>query len=819
MLVRPQPRLNTKQSKSSTLFQKKKSILLQDAEASAATEDTPAETQPINEANVVTTTATGGQIDSNLATNTENTYNDATKTSQEIADLYKTLNTQWSSLKSAYESNKALLVEKNEAYNTQTDRIYDPKIFKFNMNKTCGSLDLFDKFGAKYGTAYIEELTVTSNDPVGDCMRYTDPQGRMCIGYDDNKIYGLATSCNVPDALAPTGEVQFNISSESVYKALASQQAQQEPLAEAQAKLDKHTSVFNELKEKQTFQVDMKDNDSRTTQALENNRKLMKEKSDEYAVQKNNSQDKFNEYSNQMANSIAESREGIATFTEKLKAEQAIFDTATLKSGEFAASKSQIEGRMNRLRSEIDQFMAVEKIVPTTEKFVMTSDVKDLQAINSLESISGNWSKFTNLMKTHTTNVKNMEEKIRSMQSTISGDTTNIDEVKSKIWSKDAEAETLVPAEYVNAQVYYNTLGSGDQNSGSCTLRLGTRGFQPGVCEAELIDEDGVRITLGEGLHKGIKYKKNSQIVLKKDGKVVNDLATDCGIALESGGNIYYAGNISFEDVNRNMPLATNYDSQSPERWEDKTDNIRVFSASQNGVHAMNLHQNGGKLFDLLNNCGDDCENVAKNACLEAGADCVGIFKDENNKFGLLSQSGGFVDYYKDAAGVKQQCFGNADSAVNAGKQDSGLTVQALMKSHYADFLKMGEYIDRSLLYQSKAVAMVRDIESRNQRWTDATAATIEQVTAQQGLLEKAQEDFDLKTKEMESLTAAYKQSQQTYKTTAEQEKNQFTTVASERSQLMNNDTEFKTNIKHVFNHPLWQTFKELGAQPAAGSA
>ena len=144
-----------------------------------------------------------------------------------------------------------------------------------------------------------------------------------------------------------------------------------------------------------------------------------------------------------MANSIAESREGIATFTEKLKAEQAIFDTATLKSGEFAASKSQIEGRMNRLRSEIDQFMAVEKIVPTTEKFVMTSDVKDLQAINSLESISGNWSKFTNLMKTHTTNVKNMEEKIRSMQSTISGDTTNIDEVKSKIWSKDAEAEKL----------------------------------------------------------------------------------------------------------------------------------------------------------------------------------------------------------------------------------------------------------------------------------------------------------------------------------------------------------------------------------------
>ena len=26
---------------------------------------------------------------------------------------------------------------------------------------------------------------------------------------------------------------------------------------------------------------------------------------------------------------------------------------------------------------------------------------------------------------------------------------------------------------------------------------------------------------------------------------------------------------------------------------------------------------------------------------------------------------------------------------------------------------------------------------------------------------------------------------------------------------------EFKTNIKHVFNHPLWQTFKELEAQPA----
>lgn len=817
MLVRPVRRQNKRPSES-TLLEEKKSIFLQ-GDTTTAADTAAADTGPIDASNVVTTTATGGEIDSNLATTTESTYNDATKTQQEIQTLYNTLNTQWSSLKTAYNENKTKLVTKENEYNTQTDRIYDPKSFKFNMNKTCASLDLFDQFNAKYGTAYIEELTVTSDDPVGDCMRYTDPQGRMCIGYDDNKIYGLASSCDVPDALAPTGIVQFNISSEAVYKALQDKQNQQQPLAEAQAKLDKHTSVYNELKAKETFQVDMKDNDSRTTQALENNRRLMKEKSDEHTAGRNSSQQKFNEYSNQMANSLAESREGIATFSEKLTTEKNIFDTATLKTGEFSGQKGQIESQMNNLRGQIDSFMAIEKIVPTTEKFVMTQSVKDVQAINSLESISSNWSKFTNLLKTHTTNVENMREKIRSMESTISGDTTNIDQVKNKIWSKDAEAETLIPAEFVNAQVYYNTLSSGDKNSGTCTLRLGTRGFQPGVCTAEMIDADtGVRITLSEGLHAGVKYKKNSKIVLKKDGKVVDDLATDCAIALESGGNIYYAGNVSFEDVNRNMPLATNYETQSPDRWEDKMDNIRVFSASQNRVHAMNLNKKGGKLFDLLNNCGtpEQCEEVAKNACLEAGSDCVGIFKDGNSKFGLLSQTGGSEDYYKDTAGLKQQCFGNANSAVNEGKQDSGLTIQALMKSHYADFLKMGEYIDRSLLYQSKAVAMVRDIESRNQRWTDATAATLEAVTAQQNQLEAAQTDLDEKTKAMESLTAAYKQSQETYKTTAEGEKNKFTTVATARSELMNNDTEFKTNIKHVFNHPLWTTFKELGAQPLA---
>lgn len=764
-------------------------VILQDQPAPAPA-DTP----------VVTQTTTDSIIESNLGQTTQDNFLNTQQKADRLAELYAKLNTQWTTLKGEYETNRDLLAEETKKYEEKHAKMFEERTFTFDRDHTCAVSDL-----GSNGKAYIKVLPSPGLDPITECV-----ESEKCIGYDKQgtKIYQFTDTCDIAtDGSAKNGVVQFNYSSETVYKAL-SDVATQKPIAtEAEKIFNSQNAELEKLKKLEAYQEANQATERDVTLALNERQEGFKTRQDSYNKEMKENKDSFTTYSNQMATAMQNNIDDQATFNSKLQADTAIFETAVVKSEEFFASQANIVTNVGTLADEIDQFMRDENIQASDLAFAI-APMNELQAVNNLQTIEENWNEFSRLFKQHNNNVDDLKKKIEEMQKTIEGQTVNMEEIRSKIWGTlgpDGTIDATKPAPFVGAQIYKNHKSLPD-GPGVCTLRLGTQANQPGKCSVELTDSTGKTVTITEGEpHLNTQYAVDSSIVLKKGGvKIANDTESDCIVVLTAGSTSYFAGNTDFAELNRYMPLQTTFDTETDRPlWENATDSVRVFSASQNDIHAKALSP---EMKQILTDCKSTgtCEQEAQRLCLESGAQCVGIFKTGTD-FGLLSTASN--DYYRSINRPTdiQRCFAEGDNEKADNSDKVG--IMAKMKSHFTEFLEYSEKMARTEIMQAEAANMKSAIEARNFDWANAQDATETARKKQEGLTTTAEEEFNVQKASLDTLKDTLTSSHNKYMQDFTADSSIFTGIATKKEDYEGKHKDYQENIKHVFNHPVWKTF------------
>ncbi len=788
-------------SKKEKVMQPQPVILQADAAPADAAPAVPPEATP-----EVTITTTDTIIESNLGQTTQDNFEDATARANKLAGLYEKLNTQWTTLKTEYENNRDLLIAEQAKYDDKHKAIWEERQFKFDENHTCAISDLSASQKQK---VYIRVLPSAGLDPISECVASS-----QCVGYDKNgtKIYQFAETCEVAtDGSADIATVNFNYHSEQVYGALKDVEDQKPIKGEAEKQYNAQQAELDKLKKLEAYQEANQQTDKDVTMALNERQEGFRTRQQLYNTQLQQNKAQFTEYSNVMATAMESNVKDQATFREKLAAEKAILALATDKSTEFNANADALIGNVGGLATEIEAFMATEKIPKSDLAFAIAS-FDELQAVNNLQTIEEDWNEFSRLKAQHETNVEDLQKKIAEMEKTIAGQTVDMADIRAKIWGTlgpDGVVDPSKPASYVAAQVYANNFSLPGGPS-RCTLRLGKDGLQPGKCSVDLIDSTGATVTVEEGdVLKNTQYTVDSKIVLKKGGKVVaDDTQSDCIVVIKAGNNEYFAGNTDFTELNRYMPLQVTFDKETTRPlWENATDSIRVFSASQNDIHAKALT---AEMSKVLEDCktNNNCSAEAERLCLEQGSQCVGVFKSGNN-YGLLST--GSNDYYKSINRPDvSNCFAEGDDA-KANDSDK-VGISAKMKSHFTEYLEFSEMMARSNIMQTKAAAMKNAIQNRNTDWTNAQNATEALRIKQEGLTATAEETFTKELEKLESLSSALTTSHNEYMMSYRTDAGEFSGIAAKRDTFEGKHNGFKENIKHVFNHPVWKTFMELQA-------
>ena len=788
-------------SKKEKVMQPQPVILQADTAPPADAVPAPPEAAP-----EVTITTTDTIIESNLGQTTQDNFEDATTRANKLAGLYEKLNTQWTTLKTEYENNRDLLIAEQAKYDDKHKAIWEERQFKFDQNHTCAISDLSASQKQK---VYIRVLPSAGLDPISECVASS-----QCVGYDKNgtKIYQFAETCEVAtDGSADIATVNFNYHSEQVYGALKDVEDQKPIKGEAEKQYNAQQAELDKLKKLEAYQEANQQTDKDVTMALNERQEGFRTRQQLYNTQLQQNKAQFTEYSNVMATAMESNVKDQATFREKLAAEKAILALATDKSTEFNANADALIGNVGGLATEIEAFMATEKIPKSDLAFAIAS-FDELQAVNNLQTIEEDWNEFSRLKAQHETNVEDLQKKIAEMEKTIAGQTVDMEDIRAKIWGTlgpDGVVDPSTPAAYVNAQVYANNFSLPGGPS-RCTLRLGGNGINPGKCSVELTDSTGATIKLDEGdVLKNTQYTVDSKIVLKKGGKVIaDDTQSDCIVVIKAGNNEYFAGNTDFTELNRYMPLQVTFDKETTRPlWENATDSIRVFSASQNDIHAKALT---AEMRQVLEECktNNNCSQEAERLCLEQGSQCVGVFKSGNN-YGLLST--GSNDYYKSINRPDvSNCFAEGDDAKANDSDQVGIT--AKMKSHFTEYLEFSEMMARSNIMQTKAAAMKNAIQNRNTDWANAQNATEALRIKQEGLTATAEETFTKELEKLESLSSALTTSHNEYMMSYRTDAGEFSGIAAKRDTFEGKHNGFKENIKHVFNHPVWNTFMELQA-------
>lgn len=736
----------------------------------------------------VTITSSSGEIESNLSTSVSAIIPQLEKSGETLETLLSELQTEWKVITTAYDQTKNSLATSVSEYDTIVSETFDKKDFTFNQNKTCGVFDL-----GKNGVAYIKELAVSTN-PVEDCMRNV-----QCLGYTQDKIYGHAETCAIKDdGSDPNGIVHIKPSSYNIFQSL---DAYNKELPKTVAVRQEHDSQVADLEKIELllkYQTEGKATDVITSKAVDDLLKGYTEIQKNFASRRDDANSKFSGYTDTLAARMARNIQDKAAYEAKLKRDSDMNTLAVEKTAEFKATEKSIATDLKNLRVNIENFMATNKIVNERAIYISEKDVSP--AIGDLNEIASTWTTFQSLYDQHETNMTALSNKIKALQDKVDDASVDIGTVKKKIWSIDGDVSK--PAEYITAQVYRNK-SSETANAGVCDLRLGTATAPPEQCSVELVGDSGKTIVLNEGKHQGVKFKKDSKIVVKKGGKVVDDFATDCMVVFEKDGNEFYAGNTDFKKLNEYMPLHTDYSKTADVFWEDSTDEIRVFSSSRNNVHAMKLPE---KLQTKLNTCTDDCEAIAKQYCLEAGSSCVGIFKKgivPNEKFGLLSQASG--DAYSSIQNPSlSRCVQNGD---DANADDSG-SIQALMKSHFGDYMKFSSYIKRQDVLQARSESMFGAITARNTRWADATQTTENARSAKLALVATSEEKLKIANQSLSSRRMTLEKSINTFEKAVAAKKAGFVAKSTERSNFEQKFQEQTGDIKNLIKHPAWKLFQ-----------
>lgn len=736
----------------------------------------------------VTITSSSGEIESNLATSVSAIIPRLEKSSETLETLLSELRTEWKVITTAYDKTKTSLATSIAEYDTIVSETFDTKDFTFNQNKTCGVFDL-----GQNGMAYIKELAVSTN-PLEDCMRNV-----QCLGYTDDKIYGHAETCAIKnDGSNPNGIVHLKPSSYNIFQSLDSYNKELPKTVAARTEHDTQVADLNKIESLLKYQTTGKETDIIASKAIQDLLKGYTQIQKNFASRRDEANGKFSSYTDTLADRMAVNVNDKAAYEAKLKRDKEMNTLAVEKTAEFKATEKSIATELKNLRTNIENFMASNKIVNESTMYISEKDVSP--AIGDLNEIASTWTTFQSLYDQHETNMTALSNKIKALQDKVEDASLDIGKIKKQIWS--IGGDVTKPAEYVAAQIYRNRSGE-TANAGVCDIRLGTATTPPEQCTVELVRESGETIVLNEGKHQGVKFKKDSKIVVKKGGKVVDDFATDCMVVFEKDGNEFYAGNTDFKKLNEYMPLHTDYSKAADVFWEDSTDEIRVFSSSRNNVHAMKLPE---KLQNKLNTCTDDCEAIAKQYCLEAGSSCVGIFKtgtETKEQFGLLSQAAGDA-YSSTKDPTLSRCVQNGD---DANADDSG-SIQALMKSHFGDYMKFSSYIKRQDVLQARSESMFGAITSRNTRWADATQTTENARSAKLALVATAEEKMKIANESLQNRRLTLEKSINTFEKAVAAKKVGFVAKSTERSNFEQKFQEQTDAIKNLIKHPAWKLFK-----------
>lgn len=801
MLIAPTRNQHNKQQQDEIVTPiEKESVVLQTA---AETAEAAAETAAVPE---VTESTSDGEVESNIGTKTELNFKKTQDRADELKELYSNLNTQWMELKQKYTTNKAKLKTENETYTKTQERIFTEKQFTFDTAKTCG-VHIIEYANAGPPTkTYITQLKSNlSEDPFGDCMEET-----RCVAYDNDKIYGITDQCNnIPtDGTALNGKVNWNLASESVYIGIGAHSKQVPVLANATQSFNTKNAELEKLQGMETYQNNMKKAEISASDSLTERQKGISTRRAGFEKNRNEAQEKFQKFSNQMSASMQQQREGVSTFNTKLAAEKVIFEQATGKTSDFTQAESAITTDINSLGNKIDSFMKTEKIEISNLAFQVDSG-SELQAVQSLQSIRSNWEEFSTLFETHKRNVLTMASKIKEMETTIKEGSADIANIEKEIWS--VRGDSSKPAQWINGEIMLNSHGQ-STDTGTCTLRVSENVI--GKCRLKLTTADDKTVYFAEGEHSaaamGAPYKSGGKIVLEKFGpggySEVDDTQTDCVARFDRGGSKFLAGNTNFTRVNTYMPLDSNtQDANSDILWENTVNTIRVFSASKNSVHAMKLNSESAQKMQACK-ANTTCEKAAKNMCLEIGSDCVGIW-NSGGEYGLLSQGSG--DYHKDTDNpIINRCWKDGSSASD---NDSG-ALKVMMKSHFQDYLIYNDLIARESMFHSAAAAMLADVKLRNNLWGDALAETVKKRADQQRVTTDAKTLMDETQITVENLYSARVSANNSWTEQNKVEKTSYLNFSGKRKEFQAEHSTLKDQIKHVYNHPVWKTFKEKSA-------
>jgi hypothetical protein len=773
-------------------------VLLQEQ---AATADASATDVPAEETTAI---SSEGAVETNIGTKTKQNFEQAQTRADELSTLYTSLNTQWLQLKDNYLKNKDKLQKENEKYQNTQEKIYTTKTFTFDTAKTCGVHTIEYANESAPTKTFITQLKGNlSEDPFGDCM-----DTAACVAYDNDKIYGITDQCNnIPtDGTEKISDVNWNMASEKVYIQIGTHSAQVPVLADAAQSYNTKNAELEKVEALQGYQGDMKKAELSTTKALTAVQSGIKVRRSNFEADRNEADAKFRDFSDAMSASMQQQREGVDTFNTKLAAEKVIFEQAEKKSSDFAGAEGKITSDINSLGNKIDSFMKTEKIEISSLAFKVNTG-SELQAVQSLQSIRSNWEEFSNLFDTHKRNVVSMANKIKEMEATISKGSADIVKIEKEIWSENGDVTK--PAKWINGEIMINNHGQ-STDVGVCTLRVSENVI--GKCRLKLTTADDKTVYFLEGEHvaadKGLPYKSGSKITIEKFGpggwNEVDDTQTDCIARFDRGSASFLSGNGNdFKMMNEYMPLDSNtQDADSDILWESATNTIRVYSSSRNTVHAMKLKTEDAQKLQACK-AKTTCEAVARNLCLEIGSDCVGVW-NSGSDYGLLSQGSG--DYHKDTDNpTVNRCWKDGASST---ANDSG-SIKVKMKSHFQDYMLYKDLIDRDSLLQSAASAMLADVNLRNNIWNDALTETKKKRASQEETTLAAKTLMDETQEKVDTLYRARVSAKNSWLEQNKIEGATFDSISAKRKEFLSNHSTFKDEIKHVYNHPVWKTFKE----------
>jgi hypothetical protein len=131
------------------------------------------------------------------------------------------------------------------------------------------------------------------------------------------------------------------------------------------------------------------------------------------------------------------------------------------------------------------------------------------------------------------------------------------------------------------------------------------------------------------------------------------------------------------------------------------------------------------------------------------------------------------------------------------------------MKSHFQDYMLYNDLSDREILFHNKAKTMLADVKARNTIWDNALTETKKKRASQAETTATAKTLMEVTKEKVDTLYQARVSAKNGWIAQNKIEATTFDSISTKRKEFLSNHSTFKDQIKHVYNHPVWKTFKE----------